>query len=382
MSKTFVCILFSLPSEVGGSQVVIYRHLKRLEAEGHHIIVVTIDHYSKSNLLEKNWQYIFLPKRGGKLWPPYRFKYKLLRNIRIGLLARYIINELDTPVDAVITLSWGIFPLVASKVAQKLARPLATFVHDEEFLFTKDVRKRSVLKNIIINTLGKSNHNWFVSEEMLLKYENFVEKSSVLLPISDNHNLSREDNDNIKERLVIGVAGRVHKNHIKGLDQLATVLNNLDGSLKIVTFDRHEELLRLASKHSNVELIEFFSTSKECLSFLSKSCSCLLVYYPEIGEQEWIKTSFPSKFLEYVQTGLPILVVAPSATSIYTWLQSRDISIMFETFQDERFVSFLRKLKSNDTWDHYSDISVQLAESDLNPHIIHEQFKRELFAML
>jgi hypothetical protein len=124
---------------------------------------------------------------------------------------------------------------------------------------------------------------------------------------------------------------------------------------------------------------EPFSENSEALAFLAAKAAGLVVSYSDNSDSmPWVRTSFPSKLIEYVHLGLPILIYAPADTAVAEWAYSRRYSD-FSTPETQGAVrAFVMAVKVREAWQKKAEASLQIAKHEFAPDRIHEVFERNL----
>ena len=123
-----------------------------------------------------------------------------------------------------------------------------------------------------------------------------------------------------------------------------------------------------------------FASNDEALDHLREAADVLLVSYANTSEtMPWIKTSFPSKLIEYSHLGLPIVVVAPSDSAVARWCRDQGLCGVFQPNESHEIRAFVKEIMTEHVWASAANQWSDLARTQWSPEQIQTQFENLLF---
>jgi hypothetical protein len=155
------------------------------------------------------------------------------------------------------------------------------------------------------------------------------------------------------------------------------VIKEAGGQLMILS--RETRGVRRLCAESPIEFQPLLPTNREALEFVGKrAAGFLAAYCDRVEDMPWIKSSFPSKVVEFGQLGLPILFVSPRESAVYAWCEEQ--SLPYNICPDEivRVTEFTAGLKDPVQWNGLAEPIRRLAESEFNPDLIQGQLVQHL----
>ena len=124
---------------------------------------------------------------------------------------------------------------------------------------------------------------------------------------------------------------------------------------------------------------EPFRENRQALAFIAENAAGLLVSYAESCDMmPWIRTSFPSKLIEYTHLGLPIMIYAPHDSAIAEWAKKRTYEDFASPETEGAVTRFVWSLKSKGNWIRKAAISKSLANTEFDPEKIQQRFEAGL----
>ncbi|WP_255476181.1 hypothetical protein AAJV73_08300 [Cyanobium sp. BSA11S] len=115
--------------------------------------------------------------------------------------------------------------------------------------------------------------------------------------------------------------------------------------------------------------------------FLRQQDLLLVTMSFEPQDQRRTRTSFPSKLVEYCQTGLPILIWGPESCSAVRWSRQADAAEVVTNADPQAVVEALKRLRGNPGWlAELARRSAASAEREFHPAQIQKQFAASLAA--
>jgi hypothetical protein len=382
MEQHILLVSFTPPMPGTGTPIILQRHLLQLGRKGWRVsIVVPEQCLAADNKFPESWQIIPLAARRW-WWPPLRPNIPGSLGMRLHLwtLACEQVLGADRP-SAILTVLWGIYPLLAMRLSKRWNVPLSVLIHDQQEAWSRSKAERLCVNEHSLTVLDQSERIWPVSPELGGTYNiGNRHKIKVLLPIPERpHRDFVEWKPHFKINPIVAHAGSLHPFQLPNLRSLASALQQINGTLLLITPADNFVLATLQNCHLNVRHQEPFPHNKDVLRFLSENASCLLVSYSfEIAEQPWAATSFPSKLVEFSHLGLPILILAPPTAAISNWAKCRQWLSYISQLDESELSNVLRQLTVSETWLEMANQTRQAALGEFNPDRIQAQFEYEL----
>jgi hypothetical protein len=380
--KNIYFVSESIPYPGYGSFVIFYRHLLRLENEGYRITLIIPDYKSTAaddflEEIKERWNIIKVPFNKWWFLLPYRYNYKTLRAVRYRFVSLYIKKYTDKhPPDFIATYFYNQFYNgLAIFLKKKYKCRLGIFLHDDKYLLNK------------------------VSSPSLLKYDQYLSKNAdVIWTVSDNLFIPNTDRkkykllypipaganaDNIKIwnenyiKPVIGFSGTIHAEYESVFNLLATELKDYEGKLNLIIKNSSlcKWLPALLSIHTNITVVEAFAEVSEATAYLKNNCTALFCGYPnDIDQMPWIKSCFPSKFIEFSHLGLPIILTSPADTALFDWAIKHDWNLFSSAYSKADLKRIIKYITTKDGWDKNAAQTAAISNTIFNPDYIHDEF--------
>jgi hypothetical protein len=92
----------------------------------------------------------------------------------------------------------------------------------------------------------------------------------------------------------------------------------------------------------------------------------------------WIKSCFPSKFVQFTATGLPTLLFAPPGSALGIWAKTYDYPGVLEGATVDELKKNIAGLLAEAQWTRCAQRCRDLWQTDFNPDRIHRQFATDL----
>ncbi len=374
------------PAEGTGSPVIVLRHLRRLAASGWKITVIAEHGQDTSACTREGFAVHHLPHRR-PWWPPFRHDKPTTRAIRTWLLAREALKlcgpaQRPDALFGYLAAHADFFPEIAARLAKQTGIPLTLLIHDDAAAFGKTPQETAMLHRRHAWILRQAHRNWFVSPELAALYDVPENKRHVLLPIPEGPSLS-EPITHHPSPITSACGARVfYAGHIWPLQyplfaRLARTLAAANCRLTLICRESPELRTFLAAEPA--DHLPLFPTNRAALAHLTQNASGLLVAYAEkSSDMPWVKTSFPSKFIEYAQLGLPIAVVAPADSSINLWAAARNFPYVFTPDLLNRFAQWAAALRDPAQRAALTAPIRLLAATELHPETIQAEFEKHL----
>jgi len=369
----------TLPKDGYGSHIIFLRHLIGLEEAGYDICVASRDRWleSKPNGMPNSWQTIKIPDRKA-FWLPARASSKLSMSLRFRAQASHVLARIDRDtVKAILTNVWDHYCGVAAVAAKRLSVPLHVFVHDDPVSWaTVNGSNANYVKWRSHFALSRADKIFSVSQRLsnALNCDRFP-GHELIRPIPAKND-SRIRSDPFSEKPVLGFMGKVYPGAEETLKHLADRLNLIGGTLVIVTDKKFHALLN----RPNIVVREPFETAFEAKNYLLSKVSALVVAYPkEIKSQDQtaiLVDNFPSKVLEYVEMGLPILLIAPQATEAYDFSRSEEL-LFAEPGNDAKLDQVLSAIAIRESYNRAQN-TIQTVQTKYSFESINERLVRSI----
>jgi len=122
---------------------------------------------------------------------------------------------------------------------------------------------------------------------------------------------------------------------------------------------------------AGVEIRSFQATNLDALRLLQLECRALLIYQSALNSN-YARYSFPSRLVDFVQTGLPVVIVAALNTNLGRWAQEHQWPLWIpDETSDATFKDIARRLDDERVWQEASQRSQTLAADEFNATRIH-----------
>jgi hypothetical protein len=133
-------------------------------------------------------------------------------------------------------------------------------------------------------------------------------------------------------------------------------------------------------RFENISFENPFPKNRDLLDHFKSSASCLFVpnNLDLAKEGSGLELSFPSKLMDFVQTGLPVLITGCGSLPVSKWAVERKWTAFLDEFTKEKVTEFLNRLICQDAWSEMARQSREAALNEFDPDRIHRQFESEL----
>ena len=383
MSRRILYVHMSPPTERAGTPSVVMRHLDRLSQSGWAVSYASQAYENDRYPVDREWTSYPIPTRR-PWWPPHRPSLPgspaLRRSLVSADLAGRVLSDIPDVILTVLAPSEGV---VARNVSLLLRRPLATIAHDLPELWEDvavDARhQRSVLRQVR-SVLERSARVYPVTQALAAAYgPSVAAKSETLIPIPAG-GANRSEWREAHRRPHVVLSGTLYPFQRPALVQLATVLGHIGGRITVVTQNDLRPFADLADALGNVTFREAFSTAAQARAFCAAEASAVLVSYA-FDAQPWAATSFPSKLVEFVHLGLPVLILAPPHATASAWARENDWTALVETLDGDALTAEIAALATPDGWARRAADSHRAALGPFDPETIHAGFETSLLAL-
>ena len=374
----------TIPNQGLGSSIIFYRHLKKFE-ESNWKISLGVPQKALNNVsLPKSWSVIPIPSRKW-WWLPAKHQLPWSMELRMYQWSKQFEHDFKKNKPCIIvTYLCDMYSYLAAFLAKKWRIPLAVIVHDDWELASIKTPYYQYIKSYTKTILTQANIILPVSRKLgnrLNAKDN--SKTSILLPIPhENNDNFVKWNDNFQKNPTICYAGSIYPYLEKTLEKLSKALAAVNGKLILVThYDDSVE--KLLEQNSNIAHHPFFANNKDAIKFVRDNCSCFVVAYPLFDVQGtfYWKTSFPSKFVEFSHTGLPILILTPPNTALFEWTQEKDWKNTISTPEEKMLFEQVKKIIDKQSWLEMAQQTRDIASSEFNSLNIHNELEKKLLSL-
>lgn len=369
-----------LPMEGAGSAIIVLRHLRRLKAEGWNIRIIGDWGQDESICREEGWEVCYLPHRR-PWWPPYMSRHDLSARVRHWLWAGESgrLHGVSKP-DAVLTYLSAFsdtLSQVAAAYSTRFRVPLTTLIHDDCRAFMRDGGSAASRWMRYRWIMSASAQNWFVSPELADAYGfQDVRQSSVLAPLCEGW-ATQPPEEPPKGAPLLVYAGNVRDPQVPVLERMSHELDQMDASLLVLADST--PALASALERSPLSWQAPFPTNREALDWLQLHATALVVAYADrSADQPWVKSSFPSKFVEYLHLGIPVLLVVPDDSAVACWARRHGWEDCITPVDRIGLRGFMDSIADSEVWRAKGRRSLEMGRKHFDPINIHGRFSSAL----
>ena len=383
--KNIYFISESIPYRGYGSFVIFYRHLLRLEKEGYQInlIIPNLEHPEADVFLEEvkhRWNIVRVPFKKWWFLLPYRYNYPVLREIRYRFVSLHLKKNLKhNPPNFILTYFYDqFFNGLAVFLKNKFNCGLGIFLHDDKYLLNNNYLP-SLLKYDQFLTKNASVV-WSVSNDLFIPGTD-TSKFKLLYPIPGGDNNAKINWQDNYSTPVIGFSGSIYPEYEEVFSRLADSLTAQNGRLILIINNpiRHTWLTALTLNYTNIIVVESFKNLDDTFNYLKNNCSALFCGYPEdINKMPWIKTSFPSKFVEFSHLGLPIILTSPLGTALYKWANEQHWKLFSSRYKKQEIDQIIKDISDKESWSENAAQTLKISNTIFDPVTIHHQFLADI----
>lgn len=360
-----------VPGPGHGGQIVVDRHLRRLADEGWAITVVSP---FGSSAAPGPWREFKLPARRW-WWPPFRPATPWLASLRAAAWRHELALAGVPGADAVVTVCWGGMSWLATSLARTAGAPLVAIVHDWW-------RETGTADDSLIgrHCCAAATRVFAVSTEMqsALKAE-CGRDIDQLYPLPAARHLPFATWRPAFNAPSVAHVGTLQPYHEEFLASLAGHLAAVGGHLLLLCPRDNPTAAALARRCPNLVHQDFFPDNADALRWVAAHASALVVMYRQGPDATGrAPTGFPSRFVEFAQLGLPILLAAPSGNPIRTWAVTRAWTGQCDPADPSAQGQWIRSLATPESWSALAGQTKQAATTDFDPEQIQAKFSAAL----
>lgn len=361
--------------------LLIYRHFKRFEANGHQLKVIC--HQTSGFQKGEKWETVKIA---------HRPLIKLVRRIFFRQYLQWIGEELvqnliylqvkkefikDKP-DVIIG-TWSDYMLIASyKAAKQFDIPLVMICHDdyEGFIrsdFMNNFWKRKKLKKIYQYAQARLAVAEGMNKEFFKRYGVW---GDVLYPIGGEVNPNSTDFKPLedKESLTFGYFGSVSN----GAYPLLHFANCLKGSKNILSisssvYPDYGDYVN----HPNIVNGGFYTNRDVLVKFIQEHIDvCIVTQSFEAYDKIFLETNFPSKLVDMSGMSLPVMVISPPySSSGRIALKYPEAFVYIDVLDEQKIKTALIQLQSTKVRSELIKEITQLNQEIFSADSIHQQLE-------
>lgn len=371
------CLVFvgrRLPARnAHASEIVFYRHLLRIQKCGFTVGCAVPGALVGSSNLDVPFDILQRTSRKW-WWPPSAVLRHLPASVSDWIWRHEILDQVrklspDLIVSHVADRSF----FQAHILAESLNVPFAAFAHDAPIHFCdEDIPQ-------LKRTLSRTAKVWCVSRPLeKLMNQLGATKTSVLLPIPSK-STPKAQSRRIQEVRRLAIVGSVYEpcDSLKVIDQ-ACERHGLQYS--IIAPKPPSNLAEL----KRGEYVGFFPTPEESLEYVSQNCSGFIIPYPMPchgnSNVDFLEYSFPSRFLEISQLGLPILITSSPSFAISDWCQEKAPSLLATNSQE--IDGWIEMFLSTDGHQALTQAVEKIHSECFDPDAIHADWEEDVIQLL
>jgi len=374
-SRMRIAVISSVPpiSTMGG-EVILYRHLKSIaNAE---ILVIT----------DKECEGIEFPHYHLPQWK----WWTRLERTRFSLLMHFLGNIYFYPYDMrsffgkinsfkpdiILTVAAGKLQWIASLTSSRKNIPLVSFFHDAwpEMIPLSSFCRR-LIRNKFIKLSKKSSKALCVSEG-IISYLGNSKNIELLYPLCSEEielTLDYQKSGNDRRLFYGGNISDIYGGYIR--DICRVIQRDAGFSFYITGSNPDWNLNEILVRNPTIRylgLLDSDEMSRECLK------ADILIVLMSFREKDCIRmeTSFPSKFIQYLQFEKPIAIWAPEYSTIAQFARKQGLDLCFTEPDADLFVGEIKSFLSDQNRITKSiEIIRRLKNGEFNPDQIKKKFE-------
>lgn len=370
-----------VPVEGAGSAIIVLRHLRRIQAAGGSITVVPDWGQDVSECTRAGWRVAELSHRR-KWWPPFDPQNKWSRRLRAWLWAGELRGALGAEQPRAVLTYLSAFSdtlsLAAAGFARRYCLPLLALVHDDVRCFTPDAAEGHLRMRNYRDILGACSSVGFASPDLARAYGFAGREDEVLAPIPEGFGERAKWQATHSQRPRVVYAGNYWEGQLPLLARAAEIIARAGGELVLLV--KPSPAIEALCKAAPIRHVPPFPTNREALSWLVENAAGLLVAYGDSSDTTpWIRASFPSKLIEYVHLGVPLMIVAPEDTAVAHWAQTRAFPHWLSPANLDQLAAWVGDLSHQESWTRLAAAGEPFALGEFDPAKIHAELERRLW---
>lgn len=303
--------------------------------------------------------------KGAAWWPPQRAWLPGSATLRTWLLARQVAVHLNlTPADRLLICLHTAEHKIAARLSRLRDVPLVALLHD-----MWDAKAEGGIRGTLrLCACVLPVSNGLASAAAKLG----ARRIRRMLPIGEDFLGTPRTRDNgprvmgplvsgplVLGPLVLGIAGSMSDDYIQAAQLIAPDVVAIGGD-------------RTMSRDERVQVVSRFAENRGALLHLAECCDALVVYQTFDLSKAHLSYSFPSRLIDFAQTGLPIVLCAPRESELGAWAMENDWDLWIADPNDEAKIRFVKaELSSPEHWQAWSERTTRLARGQFRPDAIH-----------
>jgi glycosyltransferase involved in cell wall biosynthesis len=310
--KNILFVTTFYPPNNTGASVVMSNLIKELDQDTVYGVVTWANSYKDKDeiingkIVHKlfNFQYLFNPR----LW-------FFVRRFTFNFEKRKVIKIIKTEK---ITHVIGVYPdldfLEISRSASEVCGvKFYPYLHDTLAEGLSHKRYKNIAK-VVQQNIFKTSHKIFVmSDGMkdLYKDKYDVETTPVLHSFSENVEEKDLNNDTVEKSIFWG--GAIYAINKETVKRVHSACKNLDYTLTLSAANTPEKLANLGFENKNIKILPFLTREDYITTIGNQRALLLSIDWPDESavHKDELGTIFPTKTIEYLISGRPILVHCP-----------------------------------------------------------------------
>jgi glycosyltransferase involved in cell wall biosynthesis len=354
-------ISYTFPPCTIGAGTVMYNLCKNLPKYSYSVMTTKKEVYINAGVYDQDYKLscptIRLPARSGSRPDQIIFLYlSVLKGLSLIKKERF---------DCILAVSPSFYDLISAFVLKKLTRtPFVIHMHD---LFS-ETKMRSLTRGLWItleNRIFRSASRIIIMNEHYRRlYSRRGFNNTVVVPpsidLANYH--SSEATPAIprssEKKMVIVYTGSVYgsqKDAVFAFLKAAKSVSDID---VLFATGYLEDYVKGRLKEVNVG----FLSKKKCTA-LQKSADVLFLPLSHgLSYSEEEQVAFPSKLLEYLAAGKPILAVVPKGSFVESFVREHEVGLVVNDLSEEKIVAAITELKDKDRRYLFSQNSLKTAE--------------------
>ena len=381
--KRLLLIADGPPRQGWGAPIVLDRHLRRLVDGEWEVDIACLSEHAKTCSPCANWTVLPVHAHSILRNLPLRGMYRLC----VFLWERQIRRSLASHPDCVLAVQQGALAHTdtAAAVARSLQVPLNLLILDHRERWEANPNHRRTQYRQTEALFAQASRAWFVSERLIEEYGEHVrlpspEVNRVLRPVPDGGSSARASwQQGFSKQPVVVHFGAIQPTHRPVVLALADALAPLGGKLILVEKEGNPTVRGCVAERGNVEHVPFFPTNRQAVEFVAgKAAAAVHMYAFPPMTQGWATASFPSKLMEFTQTGVPMLLLTPPGTALHDWARANEWLGLCDDLSAASLRRLLAPLCAQEGWERMAAQSLAAAQDEFSPRRIQRQFEDEL----
>jgi glycosyltransferase involved in cell wall biosynthesis len=294
-------------------------------------------------------------------------------------------------IEVIFTIPWDHFTIAAYFIHRITGLPMYMYFMDDPAGTRRTLGSQGIVYSIFMPRIVRAARRvWGVSSGMCEDLEQrYGVKCLPLLPVLDLDDFqkrSKREADLSSESFQIIFTGAIYSAQVDAVLRLVRVVNEesrlIDNPkphmrLTLYTSAPAKALERLGLVGKNVRRDEV--RHDEIAAVIARADVAFLPLSFEADMRHIVETSFPSKIAEYLAAGVPILVHAPSYSTVARYCRRYDCGLVVDQPNDESLRSALMRLATDvGLRRRLSAKALETASENHNASRIVPEFRRQL----